>query len=388
MTTIPTAPNPARSRARAPWLQLAIAPQAQARLRFAAPGTLERGLLPMEALELISHTQKQGMAVEMVELAGPGDPLATPELTLECVRAIRDRYPGLAITVSTLGLGIGPMLAELVSLGVRINLQVDAVRPGVVAEIFRWIRPQRKTLGMARVAPLLVAEQAKAITACSRADLTLTISTTVYPNHNHEHIEEIARTVADLGATTMVLQPFMPCGIEGEPAGPGSKLLAELTALASRHLSLATAPLYISTPPDGIESGCPAKTATLPKARKGRANVAVLSGNGMDIDLHLGQAIKALIYGPRQDGLTCLLEARNLPEPGTGDSRWQKVAATLDDCFVLLAASVGPKPREILGRSGLALVISGDEVEGSVDMLFGGGKKGRCKNRAQNHPSP
>jgi nitrogen fixation protein NifB len=99
----------------------------------------------------------------------------------------------------------------------------------------------------------------------------------------------------------------------------------------------------------------------------------------MDIDLHLGQAIKALIYGPREDGLPCLLEVRDLPEPGGGEGRWQKVSEILDDCFVLLAESAGQKPREILGTSGLPIVLIDDNVEGTVDVLYGGGKKGKCK---------
>ena len=106
-----------------------------------------------------------------------------------------------------------------------------------------------------------------------------------------------------------------------------------------------------------------------------RPNVAVLSSNGMDIDLHLGQAIKALIYGPREDGLACLLEARELPEPGGGDSRWLQLSEILKDCFVLLAASAGRKPRDILSRDGLSVLLIEDNVEGTVDALYGGGKK-------------
>ncbi|HER63369.1 MAG TPA: hypothetical protein ENO11_05265 [Desulfobacteraceae bacterium] len=117
----------------------------------------------------------------------------------------------------------------------------------------------------------------------------------------------------------------------------------------------------------------------MPRPTGARPNVAVLSANGMDIDLHLGQAIKALIYGHREDGLPCLLQARDLPEPGSGDTRWQQVAAILDDCFVLLAAYAGKKPREILASHGLPLLLMEDNVEGTVDALYGGGREGKRK---------
>ena len=377
MTINPTAPCCCRSGPQASWLQLAIAPHAQDRRRFAAPGLIGRALLPTEALELIAQTLEQGTVVEMVELAGPGDPLATPEITLECVRGIRDRYPELAIIVSTLGLGIELCTAQFAKLDVGVNLLVDAVRPEVVAKVFTWIRPERKTIPLARVAPLLVEGQARAMNVCNQAGLALTVSTTLYPGYNDEHIAAVAKTVADLGANTMTLQPFMPCGAEDEPAGPESSQLAELGELVSKYLPLAAAPVYIGIAQDGKETGCPKAAGNLPKPRKDKANVAVLSGNGMDIDLHLGQAIKAMIYGPRPDGLTCLLEARDLPEPGGGDSRWQQLAEILNDCFVLLAASAGQKPRQILGQHGLPLLITDDNVEGSVEVLYGGGKK--CK---------
>jgi nitrogen fixation protein NifB len=117
----------------------------------------------------------------------------------------------------------------------------------------------------------------------------------------------------------------------------------------------------------------------LPKPIPVRPNVAVVSSNGMDIDLHLGQAVKVLIYGPREDGLTCLLGTRPAPEPGGGGERWRRLAEVLPDCFALLAASAGANPREILGQNGIPVVACEEEIEGAVDLLYGGGKKRRDK---------
>ncbi|MEN8141632.1 MAG: NifB/NifX family molybdenum-iron cluster-binding protein [Thermodesulfobacteriota bacterium] len=99
----------------------------------------------------------------------------------------------------------------------------------------------------------------------------------------------------------------------------------------------------------------------------------------MDIDLHLGQAIKALIYGPREDGLPCLLESRDLPEPGHGGKRWLELAEILADCCCLLAEAAGQTPKETLSKQGLPVILINDNVEGTVDALYGGGKKGKCK---------
>ena len=108
--------------------------------------------------------------------------------------------------------------------------------------------------------------------------------------------------------------------------------------------------------------------------------MAVVSGSGMDVDLHLGQAKTILIYGPREDGLTCLLETRQAPAAGSGEGRWDELASTLHDCFALLAASAGERPREVLGGHGIRVLLTEDNIEGTVDVLYGGGKQKKCKD--------
>lgn len=96
--------------------------------------------------------------------------------------------------------------------------------------------------------------------------------------------------------------------------------------------------------------------------------------------MHLGHAKQILIYGPREDGLACLLESRMAPQPGGGSSRWEELAETLSDCFILLTASAGDNPKQILSSKGLTVYVSDENVEGTVDVLYGGGKKGKkCK---------
>jgi len=156
---------------------------------------------------------------------------------------------------------------------------------------------------------------------------------------------------------------------------PPAVTMADLAVSAGRHLQVvcqsepAKRGDVVSLPGGGNK--------VMPRPTRDRPNVAVLSAHGIDIDLHLGHAIKALIYGPREDGLACLLHVRDLPEPGGGDNRWHQLAETLGDCFVLLASSAGQKPRDILARHGLELLLVEDTVEGTVDVLFGGGKKGK-----------
>ncbi len=111
--------------------------------------------------------------------------------------------------------------------------------------------------------------------------------------------------------------------------------------------------------------------------------MAVASSGGLEVDLHLGQAIRFLIFGPRpSDGLASLLGVREAPEPGGGEARWTALAETLKDCFAVLASSAGAQPRHILAASGITVLTTEADVQGAVDALFGGGKRGKKGGKA------
>ena len=178
--------------------------------------------------------------------------------------------------------------------------------------------------------------------------------------------------MVELGADTISLIPYCPePGAEVSLESPSAETIETATAKASAFLPVVPSRLHTTQAtllPEQTNSQVPAPS-------KKRPNVAVVSSNGMDIDLHLGHAIQFLIYGPRQDGLACLIETRPAPEPGSGPLRWQQTSEILKDCFALLTASAGEKPRTHLMRSGLKVLITEDNIEGMVDVLYGGGKK-------------
>lgn len=361
------------------WLILPVAPQAAARIRFRGEDKVPQAVPILGALNWIADVLAQGNEIAGLDIHGPGDPLATPAMTMEILAMLREHYPQLPLGVTTLGLGLAEQAGPLAEQGVvRVTLLVDAVTPQTIKKMYTWIRPGKRNTPLAEAAEILIEAQAKGIAACKAAGIAVSIQTTVYAGINDGEVEEIARQASALGAESISLLPGKGWLKTEEKLPPvPAETMAALAKKVAFHIPVVCLPEQAAggeTIPSVEEGGM-----IVPKPTKGRPNVAVLSANGMDIDLHLGQAIKALIYGPREDGLPCLLEARDLPEPGSGDNRWEQVAEILADCFVLLAASAGQKPRDILGRHGLAVLLLEDNVEGAVDVLYGGGKKG--KNR-------
>ena len=361
------------------WLTLPVAPQAAARVRFCGEDKLPQAVPLQGAITWLADLAKQGKIIAGLDLNGPGDPLATPAMTLQILAGLREQYPGLVLGVTTIGLGLAEQAGSLAEHGIsRVTLLLDALSPETIKKIYSWIRPGKRSIPLAEGADILIVEQTKGIAACKAAGIPVCIRTTVYAGINEEEVEEIARLAATLGAESISLlsgRGWLDPEVKLLPPAPEA-----MAALTRKVVGLMT---VVCPPEEAISGEAVPRSGKggpgLPKPTAARPNVAVLSSNGMDIDLHLGQAIKALIYGSREDGLACLLEARELPEPGNGDNRWLELSEILKDCFALLATSAGQRPREILGSHGLTVLLLEDNVEGAVDVLYGGGKKG--KNR-------
>ena len=392
MTVIPLSSAPgfaaAAHAAEPPGCTLPVAPQAVCRVRYARDNQTRQALNPSEVVAEIDRYP----GLTRVELDGPGDPLASMATTLATLTVLRQHRPEVTIGLTTVGLQAAERAAELAAAGVaRVTLLVDTLDAATAERLYAWIRPGKKNIPLPEAVPVLLDAQARAVPALAAAGLAVTIRTTVYPGVNAHQIPALAETLAELGATALHLVPFLPDPGRTDAPPPATRVhMNELAKLTSRFvpttsLVMAVADCGCDCGPrcgSGTTCGCGAATPVqtgLPQPTTERPRVAVVSATGMEVDLHLGQARTLLIYGPREDGLTCLLETRPTPDPGSGEARWQQLAETLPDCFALLAASAGLRPREILGHHGIRVLVGEQDIEGTVDVLYGGGKKQKCK---------
>lgn len=424
---------------------LPVAAKSPARRRFGEPQAPGRALSPSDVLQWLERMLTGGVAISSVGISGPGDPLCDPAPVLETLAAVHAAHPELSLSLSTLGLcppeiSITELAADLAKLGLsRVSLLVDAVDPAIVEKLYAWIRPGRRTVPLDQAAVILVDAQAQAIRAFREAGLHVTVAMTVYAGVNDHHVEDVASITASLGADMLALVPFQApkapvsepapaascapsscepaaCASCGSAKGCGSKApaapatvdepeipglpeldparLEELRQAASRYIALTPAGDPCAQDVTWAESLGEGDTdATLhlnnpavPKPAPGKPNVAVASSDGLEVDLHLGQAIRFLVYGPRPgDGLPSLIGMRDAPEPGVeggGDARWKALAEVLSDCFAVLASSVGQNPRKALAAQGITVLTTEADVQGAVDVLYGGGKKQKRRVKA------
>lgn len=358
-----------------PVIHLPVAPQVVARTRFSPPPAGRTLILMVpEAIEYLNRQIIEKKAdCPLVAISGPGDPLATPDITINAIKSIRKAYPKFKIGLKTLGIGSAKLAGKLAQAGLNyVEMQVDGVRAEVLEKIYAWIRPGSKTLKISDAVNQLLAEQRNGIPALKFHDISVSILTTLYPGYNIDHVPKIGIEMMELGTNSISLIPYSAKpGVEVDLESPTAETIEVMTAKVGKHLPVVK-PLLLHPDSDkGVQDYGLEASPT-----KERPNVAVVSSNGIEIDLHLGQAIRFVIYGPRgEDGLACLLETRNAPEPGAGADRWNQVAETLNDCFILLVASAGETPRRVLAEKGIKVSIAEDNIEGIVDVLYGGGKK-------------
>lgn len=373
------APEPGNCQSK---LILPVAPKAVARRRFGDyPGQHSSALAPEAASAYLEAQAKQGQGIALVELAGPGDPLVTPDLTLATLDLLRQAHPDWPCTLVTHGLGGAELAETLAAHGLKeITLLVEAIDPAVICRLYAWIRPGVRTIAISEAAQTLASEQVRTVKACKSAGVAVNIRTTLYPGYNEKQVAAIAVRMAELGASSMAVVPFRPGNDEENClAAPTKEMLHEARELAANWLAPLSSLAEPFRPGETIAGGA----AEVPGPSRQRPNLAVVSTNGREVDLHLGQADYLLIYGPREDGLVGLFGTRPAPKPGSGKGRWRTLAETLNDCFAILTVSAGDNPRRILGAQGITVLTGTGEVEGMVDALFGGGRKRKRESQDQ-----
>jgi hypothetical protein len=99
----------------------------------------------------------------VVGIAGPGDPFASPEDTLETLRLVRKRYPEMLLCVASNGLEVAAHAAELAKLQVsHVTLTVNAVDPEIGARSTPGSAPAYRVLrGVDGAAALLERQRAR-----------------------------------------------------------------------------------------------------------------------------------------------------------------------------------------------------------------------------------
>ena len=343
------------------------------------PGVTSAVLTPQQALAYLTDVVAQRPEIAVVGLAGPGDPFANPDETMETLRLVHAKFPQMLLCVATNGLGIGPYIEELAQLRVsHVTLTITAMDPKIGAEIYAWIRDGKRPLRGEAAAALLLERQLDAIHQLKAHGIVVKINSIVIPGINDEHIPEIAKAMTHFGVDIMNVMPLVH--VEGsafedlEP--PDGLMTARLRLQCGLHLPQMSHCARCRADAVGLigEQMGAAQIATLdhyakmtlnPAEETLRPYVAVASMEGALVNQHLGEAERVLIYEPHPtaEGAFQLKEIRQTPDAGGGEERWKELADTLQDCRAFLVSAAGRMPFGVLTQAGIKVV----EMEGLID---------------------
>jgi nitrogen fixation protein NifB len=347
------------------------------------PGVTSALLSPRQALHYLEAVLKKDPRIAVVGIAGPGDPFATPEKTLETLRLVRERHPEMLLCAASNGLAVARYADELAALKVsHVTLTVNAVDPDVGAKVYAWVRDGKRVYRGRAGAQLLLDRQVEAIRALKAHGITVKINTIIIPGVNEGHVVEIARRMAELGADIANCVPLYPVP-ETPFAAVEPPLPQSVTALrqeVATHLPImehctrcradAVGLLGEAMRPE-IEI-CLLQSAAAPlNPEDERPYVAVATLEGVLVNQHLGEAERFSVFARDAEGFH-LVEKRQAPAPGGGSQRWQALAETLKDCRALLVASAGGSPTAVLATEGIEVIMMEGLIEEGLDAVYRG----------------
>jgi nitrogen fixation protein NifB len=170
-----------------------------------------RILEPGEAVPYLEKLLRWRSDISVVGVAGPGDPLCDPELSLEALRAVHRAYPDLLICISTNGLNLPGRIDALEEAGVtHVTVTINAVDPEVGQHIYSWVRIGNTTYRGIEAAYILLSRQRQAIVELKARGFVVKVNSVVIPGINADHVPAIAEKAACLGADIMNCIPMIP----------------------------------------------------------------------------------------------------------------------------------------------------------------------------------
>jgi nitrogen fixation protein NifB len=341
------------------------------------PGVTSKMLSPGQALRYVDQYLKINTRISTIGIAGPGDPLANPEDTLQTIRLVHEKYPELIFCLSSNGLNLFPYIQELAELGVtHVTVTVNAVDPGIGAKVYAWVRDGKVIYRGEAGAVLLIERQLAAIGELKKYEITVKVNSIIIPGINDMHLGVVAEKVKRLGADIMNCIPLVPANESNfaDLTAPSVTAVEQIRQAAEafipqmKHCARcrADAAGLIGAAPDQNLFDLLAEAASLSlDPEQNRPYIAVATMEGLLVNQHLGEATNLYIF----KATPCrseLVAVRPTPEPGGGTERWLELCRSLSDCHTLLVSGIGEAPSKILKASGIKVF----ETEGMIDTVL------------------
>ncbi len=348
------------------------------------PGVTSKVLSPQQALYYLDQAMVLSPNIAVVGIAGPGDPFANPDETMETLRLVRKKYPEMLLCVATNGLDLLPYIDELAQLQVsHVTITINAIDPEVGAEVYAWVRYKKKMYRDIDAARLLIKNQLESLKKLKEAGITAKVNSIIIPGINDTHVIAVASKVAELGADILNCLPYYNTKetLFENIAEPSVDMVTEIQRATSEFLPQMKHCARCRADAVGIIGEINteemmqklAEAAAMPKnPAESRPYIAVSSIEGVLINQHLGEADRFLVYGMDTSGECVLIDSRTAPPAGGGKERWEALADTLKDCRALLVNGAGNSPTSVMKARGIEVMVLEGVIEEALYGVFNG----------------
>jgi nitrogen fixation protein NifB len=176
------------------------------------PGVAARLIAPAQVPAYIEAALEECPGIEVVAVAGPGEPLFNPE-TFRSLSIARKSFPKMKLCVCTNGLLLPDKLGELARLGVGfLTVTINAASPETGARVYAWARYGGRLYRGVAGARLLLENQFRGLGMAAAAGMEVKVNSVLIPGINESELGLIAERAASLGAGVMNIMPLIPSG--------------------------------------------------------------------------------------------------------------------------------------------------------------------------------
>ncbi len=178
------------------------------------PGVVSELLTPDQAVKKVIAVAASIPQMTVLGIAGPGDPLANPDRTLETFRQLSAKAPDIKLCVSTNGLALPDLVDELCQHNIdHVTITVNCVDPDVGAKIYPWIFWKNRRIKGRKGAEILIERQQRGLEMLVERGVLVKVNSVMIPGVNDLHLKEVSRVVKAKGA---FLHNVMPLIAEAE----------------------------------------------------------------------------------------------------------------------------------------------------------------------------
>lgn len=178
------------------------------------PGVTSNLLTPEKAFETFEYLSTRLENLTVMGIAGPGDALANFNNTRKTIEMITEKYPDVAICLSTNGLLLPEYIMELKDLGItHITVTINAVDSSIGEKLYDYIDYKGKRIKGREAAEILLKNQLEGLAILKELDIMCKVNIVAIKGINDFHIKEIVEKVKRLGVTYTNIMSLIP--VEG-----------------------------------------------------------------------------------------------------------------------------------------------------------------------------